>query len=124
MRSSTPESPYAWRRLAVTVRLSTLGGVGMCSVVVALPAIEAEFVDRAQATLPYTRTMVGFAVGGVLMGLFANRLQVSAPLIGGAPLLGTGSRLSRRRSVAIRERNASVLRSRSARRSPRCCRSR
>jgi len=35
------ESSYAWMRLAVTLLLSTIGGVGMWSVVVALPAVQA-----------------------------------------------------------------------------------
>ena len=42
------DSATAWLRLAAAVVLSTIGGVGMWSVVVALPAIQAEFgVDRA-----------------------------------------------------------------------------
>ena len=49
--------------------LSTLGGVGIWSVVVALPAIQAEFgVTRAAASFPYTLTMLGFGVGGIMMG--------------------------------------------------------
>src|SRR5262249_7130194 len=34
------ESAYAWMRLVVTLLLSTIGGVGMWSVVVALPAVQ------------------------------------------------------------------------------------
>jgi hypothetical protein len=45
------DSPQAWLRLAISVAISTIGGVGMWSVVVALPAIQADFgVDRADAT--------------------------------------------------------------------------
>ena len=41
----------------------------MWSVVVALPAVQADFgVARADASLPYTLTMIGFAVGGVADG--------------------------------------------------------
>ena len=59
------DSGRAWRRLAAATALGTVGGVGMWSVVVVLPAVQAEFgVDRAAAALPYTLTMVGFAVGG------------------------------------------------------------
>src|SRR3974390_3348098 len=65
----TPDSQQAWLRLLATMLVSTIGGVGMWSVVVALPAVQAEFgVPRAQASLPFTLAMVGFAVGGVLMG--------------------------------------------------------
>jgi hypothetical protein len=45
-----PDSVYAWWRLAASLVLSTIGGVGLWSVVVSLPAIEAEFgVDRGGA---------------------------------------------------------------------------
>ncbi len=55
------ESAYAWRRLACALTIATIGGVGMWSVVVALPAIQAEFgVDRAAASVPYTFVMLGY----------------------------------------------------------------
>ena len=57
----------------------------------ALPAIEAEFgVDRGDASLPYTATMVGFAVGGVLMGRLADRFGIVVPVVLGALMLGIG----------------------------------
>ena len=40
---SRVESQQAWIRLGVTLLLSTIGGVGMWSVVVALPAVQADF---------------------------------------------------------------------------------
>lgn len=83
--AATPEltdSPYAWWRLAVSVALSTIGGVGMWSVVVVLPSMQADFgVDRAAASLPYTLTMFGFAGGGVLLGQLADRFGVTLPVI-------------------------------------------
>ena len=57
------DSPAAWWRLLATLVMSTLGGVGMWSVIVVLPAVQAEFgVDRATATLPYTLTMIGYGI--------------------------------------------------------------
>ena len=54
-KRSQTDSPYAWRRLACTGLISTIGGVGMWSFVVVLPAVQADFgVDRAAASLPYT----------------------------------------------------------------------
>ena len=92
--AATPEltdSAYAWRRLAVAVLLSTIGGVGMWSVVVALPAMQADFgVDRAAASLPYTLTMFGFAGGGVLLGQLADRFGVTVPVIISTIMLGAG----------------------------------
>ena len=79
-----------WRLLA-SLALSTIGGIGLWSVVVALPAIEAEFgVDRGGASLPYTATMVGFAVGGVLMGRLADRFGIMVPIMLGTLMLGFG----------------------------------
>ena len=85
------ESPYAWMRLAVSLLLMTIGGSGMYSVTVVLPAIQSEFgVDRADASLPYTVTMIGFGVGGVLMGRMADRFGVLVPVLTGAVGLGAG----------------------------------
>src|SRR3546814_20156278 len=80
---SVPESPYAWMRLLASLLLSTIGGVGMWSVVVVLPAVQADFgVDRADATLPYTLAMIGFMFAGVPMGWLPDRFGNVAPEIG------------------------------------------
>lgn len=85
------DSAYAWRRLLASLALSTIGGIGLWSVVVALPVIEAEFgVDRGSASLPYTATMIGFAVGGVVMGRIADRFGIMAPVMLGGLMLGVG----------------------------------
>ncbi len=85
------DSPYAWLRLSVAVLVSTIGGVGMWSVVVVLPTIQAEFgVDRAAASLPYTLTMLGFAGGGVVMGKLADRFGITVPIIVSTFALGAG----------------------------------
>ncbi|SFE18523.1 Cyanate permease [Methylobacterium sp. 13MFTsu3.1M2] len=89
------DSGRAWRRLAAATALGTVGGVGMWSVVVVLPAVQAEFgVDRAAAALPYTLTMVGFAVGGLLMGRLADRIGIVPPLLLGTVCLALGYGLS------------------------------
>ncbi len=78
-------------RLAIAVVISTIGGAGMWSVQVALPAIQQDFgVSRAEATLPYTLVTVGFAIGGVFMGRLADRFGVRLPLIISAIALGAG----------------------------------
>jgi len=86
-----PESPYAWLRLAAAVAIGTIGNVGMWSVPVALPTIQADFaVDRAAASLPYTLTMVGFAFGGVAAGRIVDRFGILLPLVAGAVSLCVG----------------------------------
>lgn len=85
------DSGYAWWRLAASMALGTIGGVGMWSSVVALPVIQAEFgIDRAAASLPYTATMLGFAVGGVVMGRLSDRFGIMLPVIVGALMLCVG----------------------------------
>jgi MFS family permease len=91
-----PESPYAWTRLAAALLLSGIGGVGMWSVIVALPAIQADFgVARSAASLPYTLTMICFGLGGIVMGRLSDRLGIVTPVVGGAVFLGPGCRWSR-----------------------------
>src|SRR5690606_15841821 len=85
------ESGYAWGRLAVSLLLMTIGGSGMYSITVVLPRIQEEFaVARGDASLPYTLTMIGFGVGGILMGRLADRFGVMAPVMIGAVGLGLG----------------------------------
>jgi MFS family permease len=85
------DSRYAWTRLVLALILSTIGGVGMWSVVVALPAVQAEFgVARADASLPYTLAMLGFGVGGILLGRMSDRFGVLPPVIIGTLCLALG----------------------------------
>jgi len=85
------ESAYAWTRLAASLGLVTVGGSGMYAVAVALPPIQAEFgVARSEASLPYALTMIGFALGGILMGRLADRFGVMVPVLIGAVCLGLG----------------------------------
>src|SRR5215469_3133825 len=85
------DSAQAWLRLAATVLLSTIGGIGMWSVVVALPAVQSEFgIPRAEASLPFTLAMLGFAAGGVAMGRLLDRVGIFGPVSVGAVVLGIG----------------------------------
>ncbi len=85
------DSRAAWLRLGAALALSSAGGVGLWSVVVVLPSIETEFaVDRGSASLPYLATMVGFAIGGFLMGRLVDRFGIVKPLIFGTGMLAAG----------------------------------
>jgi MFS family permease len=85
------ESSYAYLRLGVALALMTIGGAGMYGVVVALPPVQAEFgVARGDASLPYTLTMIGFGLGGILMGRLSDRFGVMVPVLIGGVSLGVG----------------------------------
>jgi MFS family permease len=88
---SSIETWYSWVRLAVSITLSTLRCVGLWSLAVALPAVQADFgVHRAGASLPYTLTMIGFMIGGIVVGRLADRFGILPPLAGGTILMCLG----------------------------------
>jgi MFS family permease len=81
----TPDSHYAWFRLALSLLLATVACVGSWSVVVALPAVQAEFGTlRGSASLPYTCMMIGFAAAAIGMGRLMDRFGIVLPIVLGA----------------------------------------
>lgn len=85
------DSPETWLRLLRSLLIGTIGGVGMWSVVVVLPAVQAEFgVARGDASLSYTATMLGFALGGLVNGRIADRYGIFMPVAIGSVSLGLG----------------------------------
>jgi MFS family permease len=73
----TPDSPRAWVRLALALAISSVGGVGMWSVVVTLPAVQAEFAaSRGAVSLAFTLAMLGFGLGGVATGKITDRFGI------------------------------------------------
>ena len=88
---SEVDSPAAWRRLGFAVAVGTIGSVGMWSMPVALPFVQADFgITRADASLPYTLAMMGFALGGVAMGRLCDRFGVVVAIMLGTLALGIG----------------------------------
>ncbi|MBK9606990.1 MAG: MFS transporter [Betaproteobacteria bacterium] len=78
-------------RLIVALLLMMIGACGMYVVAVVLPTVQAEFgVARADASMPYTLLMIGFGIGGMLMGKLADRFGVMVPLLIGAASIGLG----------------------------------
>ncbi len=76
------DGPYAWLRLAASVALGTIGSIGFWGVIVILPTIQGEFgVARSDASIPYTLTMIGFAVGNVIIGRCVDRFGIVIPII-------------------------------------------
>ena len=89
------DSRASWARLGTLLLLSSIGGVGMWSVVVTLPVVQAEFgVARAGATLPYTLTMLGFAAGGVVMGRASDRFGITRVVAVAGLVLAAGYMLA------------------------------
>jgi MFS family permease len=86
-----PDSRQAWIRLALALVIGSLGSVGMWSVVVALPAVQADFgASRGAASLAFTLTMAGFGIGGVVAGRLTDRIGIVATIALAAVLMGAG----------------------------------
>ncbi|CAG0996521.1 L-lactate transporter [Burkholderiales bacterium] len=91
MSRAAVDSPQSWTRLAIALAIATIGGVGMWSVVVALPPVQAEFgVARAAASFPYTLTMLGFGAAGIVLGRWSDRYGIMLPVLAAAGALGAG----------------------------------
>ena len=81
----------AWLRLLAALAASAVGGVGMWSVVVVLPAVQADLqISRGDASFAYTLNALGFGFGGIMMGRLVDRLGIFRPFIGASLALGFG----------------------------------
>jgi len=90
-REALADSGQAWTRLVVAVALMTIGSGAMYVVSVVLPSVQKEFgVARADASLPYTLLMIGFGIGGIVMGRLADRRGVMLPILIGSGGLAVG----------------------------------
>src|SRR6202022_181608 len=87
----TPDSGQAWVRLALALLIGSIGSVGMWSVVVALPVVQAEFAaTRGAASLAFTFVMLGFGLGGVVTGKLTDRFGIVAAIGLGIGLVALG----------------------------------
>ncbi|MEM9126044.1 MAG: MFS transporter [Pseudomonadota bacterium] len=81
------DSRYSWLRLLITLAIAAVANVGMWAVIVVMPAIETQFgAGRAEASMPYTLAMIGFALGNMWLGQLVDRMGVTVALIGAAIL--------------------------------------
>jgi MFS family permease len=86
----TPDSGQAWMRLALALVIGSIGSVGMWSVVVVLPVVQAEFgATRGAVSLAFTLTMLGFGLGGVAAGKITDRFGIVAAMALSITFLGT-----------------------------------
>ncbi|MEM1313623.1 MAG: MFS transporter, partial [Pseudomonadota bacterium] len=91
--SSAPalDGAYAWTRLALSLLVALIGNAGMWAVIMVIPAVEADFgLDRAEASIPYTATMIGFALGNLLIGRMVDRMGAGWTLAASALVLAAG----------------------------------
>jgi len=62
--------------------IAIVGNAGMWAIILVLPSVQSEFgIDRASASLPFTLTMLGFALGNFYMGKLADRYSISTVLL-------------------------------------------
>jgi MFS family permease len=89
--SPQPDSREAFRRLMATLAIMTIGASAMYVVPVILPAVQADFgIARAEASTPYSLLMIGYGIGGFLMGRLADRRGLPLPIAVGAVSLFAG----------------------------------
>ena len=91
MASTTQhDSSYSWLRLVISLMIAIVGNAGMWVIILVLPSVQSEFgVDRASASLPFTLTMLGFALGNFYMGKLADRYNLSTVLLFSSILLAS-----------------------------------
>jgi MFS family permease len=86
----TPDSRQAWVRLALAVLIASIGAVGMWSVVVVLPTVQAEFsATRGAVSLATTMIFMGFGAGGVVTGKVTDRFGIVTAMALSIAVLGT-----------------------------------
>ncbi|MBB3994243.1 MFS family permease [Sulfitobacter undariae] len=81
MDTLATDTRYSWTRLVLTLLVGTVINAGMWAIIVIMPAVEAEFGgSRAMASLPYTLTMIGFAIGNYAIGRAVDRFGITLTL--------------------------------------------
>src|SRR5438309_291998 len=85
----SPDSRLAWVRLVLALAIGSIGSVGLWSVVVAIPVVQAEFAaTRGAVSLAFTFTMLGFGLGGVATGRITDRFGIVAAIALSIGILG------------------------------------
>ncbi|MBT6298727.1 MAG: MFS transporter [Rhodobacteraceae bacterium] len=76
------DTAYSWQRLLVALVIGLVANAGMWAVVVIMPAVEAEFaLTRAETSLPYMLSMLGYGLGNFIIGRWVDRVGIATALI-------------------------------------------
>jgi MFS family permease len=76
-----PDSSQAWLRLVLALLIASIGAVGMWSVVVVMPTVQAEFATtRGAISFSTTMIFLGFGLGGVIMGRITDKVGIVAAM--------------------------------------------
>ena len=82
-KSDIVDTQYSWQRLFVALVIGLVANAGMWAVVVIMPAVEAEFaLTRAEASMPYTLSMLGYGLGNFVIGRWVDRVGIATALMG------------------------------------------
>ena len=77
-----PDSFYSLTRLIITLFIAIVGNAGMWAIVVIMPNLGDEFqVTRSVLSIPYTLTMLGFALGNVFLGRIVDRFGITRAIV-------------------------------------------
>ena len=77
-----PDSFYSLTRLIITLFIAIVGNAGMWAIVVIMPNLGEEFqVTRSVLSIPYTLTMLGFALGNVFLGRIVDRFGITRAIV-------------------------------------------
>jgi MFS family permease len=91
-QASSIESPLGWRIAIISMLLMGIGFGGPYITVVGLKPIAAEFDwPRSIPSFASSATYIGAGLGGIFMGLFADRIGVARVVLIGAVSIGAGA---------------------------------
>ncbi len=85
MTRTEQASAYRLIRVFISLALMTVGSSGMFAAIIILHPLTSEYgIDRADASLPYMMFMLGFGLGGIVMGHISDRIGILIPVIASA----------------------------------------
>ncbi len=82
LKDLSQDSVYSWIRLLISFLIGAALNIGMWAVVIVLPEIQDEFnYNRAEVSVLFALTMLGFALGNFFLGKLVDRQGITFTLI-------------------------------------------